>query len=115
MMPIRMVKLRPLRLVSLRPMVAAMVSPLLRSFEYPADGTQATEALTGPISLGTQITFYLVLFGTGIRGRDSLSNVTASVDGQALPVVYAGPQPQYPGLDSGKSCSCPQTCRDPAP
>ena len=63
-----------------------------------ADGTQATEALTGPISLGTD-TFYLVLFGTGIRGRDSLSNVTASVDGQALPVVYAGPQPQYPGLD----------------
>ena len=44
-------------------------------------------------------TLYLVLYGTGIRNRSSLSSVTCTINGQSLPVAYAGPQPQYPGLD----------------
>jgi len=42
---------------------------------------------------------YLVLFGTGIRGRNSLSNVTVSLGGSNLTALYAGAQPQFPGLD----------------
>jgi uncharacterized protein (TIGR03437 family) len=38
----------------------------------------------------------LALFGTGIRGG---SPVTATVNGTTVPVSYAGPQVQYPGLD----------------
>jgi uncharacterized protein (TIGR03437 family) len=46
---------------------------------------------------GTQV--YLLLFGTGIRGFASLSQVSASVGGQAVPVVGAAAQSQYPGMD----------------
>jgi hypothetical protein len=39
---------------------------------------------------------YLILFGTGIRGGRS---VRVTVGGRDCEVVYAGPQPQYAGLD----------------
>ncbi len=42
---------------------------------------------------------YLILYGTGIRNRTSLANVSASINGVAAQVIYAGPQSQYPGLD----------------
>ena len=43
---------------------------------------------------------YLVLYGTGVRNRSALSNVTATIGGgTALPTVYAGPQGAYPGVD----------------
>ncbi|MBK9171224.1 MAG: hypothetical protein IPM24_27735 [Bryobacterales bacterium] len=42
---------------------------------------------------------YLLLFGTGIRGRSSLETVTATIQGHAAKVLYAGPQGIYPGLD----------------
>jgi uncharacterized protein (TIGR03437 family) len=41
---------------------------------------------------------YLVLYGTGIRGA-AQSAVTATVGGISVPVIYAGAQAQYPGLD----------------
>ena len=41
--------------------------------------------------------FYLILFGTGIRGAGS--NVSASIDGVSVPVTYAGPQGTISGLD----------------
>ena len=42
---------------------------------------------------------YLVLYGTGIRFRSSLANVIVAMAGSALPVDYAGPQDEFPGLD----------------
>jgi uncharacterized protein (TIGR03437 family) len=51
-----------------------------------------------PIDFGSETdTVYLVLYGTGIRNRSSLSAVTATI-GWALnaPITYAGPQ----GLDN---------------
>jgi hypothetical protein len=42
---------------------------------------------------------YVTLYGTGIRNRSSLANVSASINGTTVPVAYAGPQSQYPGLD----------------
>ena len=42
---------------------------------------------------------YVILYGTGIRGRSSVGGVTVTVAGRSAPVLYAGPQPEYPGLD----------------
>lgn len=42
---------------------------------------------------------YLVLFGTGIRGRSSLAAVSATIDRVNAPVEYAGPVPGLIGLD----------------
>ncbi len=53
-----------------------------------------------PIDLGvaTDQTF-LIIFGTGIRFRSSLSSVTATIGGVAAPVQFAGPQGGFVGLD----------------
>ncbi len=42
---------------------------------------------------------FLALFGTGLRGRSSLANVTAQVSATDVEVLYAGVQPDYAGLD----------------
>ena len=42
---------------------------------------------------------FLTLYGTGVRGRRSLSEVRALVNGVPVPVTYAGPQGYFPGLD----------------
>ena len=42
---------------------------------------------------------YLILYGTGIRGRSALSNVTATINGASAQVLYAGSQGSYLGLD----------------
>jgi uncharacterized protein (TIGR03437 family) len=55
--------------------------------------------VVSPISLDNQSTVYLSLYGTGLRNRSSLANVTCTIGGVSLPVQYAGAQPQYPGLD----------------
>jgi uncharacterized protein (TIGR03437 family) len=53
-----------------------------------------------PIDLGAaNTTVFLELYGTGIRGRSKLAGVTATVNGVALNVTYAGQQGGYPGLD----------------
>ncbi len=52
-----------------------------------------------PINLGVDTPTYLSLYGTGIRNLSSLSGVTCSVGGVSVPVLYAGPQSQYAGLD----------------
>jgi uncharacterized protein (TIGR03437 family) len=44
-------------------------------------------------------TVFLELYGTGIRNRSDLSKVSINIGGTILPVTYAGPQPQFPGLD----------------
>lgn len=75
------------------------------------NGTQSDEAIVRydaaqnkyvalPIDFGAATDqLFLVLFGTGIRYRSSLSNVTASIGGSNVEVLYAGSQPAYIGLD----------------
>ena len=64
-----------------------------------ADGTQTVETVSSaPINFGSD-TLYLVLYGTGIRGRSAITNVTCTVGAATLPVAFAGAQTQYPGLD----------------
>lgn len=76
-----------------------------------ADGSQSYEPVSvfdqsqnrfvsRPISLGaSNDQVYLVLFGTGIRNRSALNNVTVKIGGVDAPVEYAGPQGGFVGLD----------------
>jgi uncharacterized protein (TIGR03437 family) len=78
-------------------------------FRLHADGTTSLESTVtctagacsnAPIDLSsTTDQVSLELFGTGIRGRGSLSDVRVSVGGVLVTPSYAGPQPQYPGMD----------------
>lgn len=59
----------------------------------------ASGCLPVPISLGVDTPVYLSLYGTGIRGRSSLANVSVTIAGVSVPVLYAGPAPGFQGLD----------------
>jgi uncharacterized protein (TIGR03437 family) len=52
-----------------------------------------------PIDLGVDTPVYVSFYGTGIRSRSSLANVTVTINGMSVPVLYAGSQPSYAGLD----------------
>lgn len=53
-----------------------------------------------PLDLGpAEDRIYLLLFGTGIRNRTSLTGVSITVGGMNFPIDYAGPQGQFVGLD----------------
>ncbi len=52
-----------------------------------------------PINLGVDTPVYLTLYGTAIRNRSSLSNVMVTINGFSVPVLYAGPQADFTGLD----------------
>jgi uncharacterized protein (TIGR03437 family) len=53
-----------------------------------------------PINLGpASDQLFLVLYGTGIRGAQPLSAVSITVAGEKVPVLYAGAQPSFVGLD----------------
>lgn len=51
---------------------------------------------TVPINLGGP-PVYLTLYGTGIR--NTMTSVSVAINGIAIPVLYAGPQGSYEGLD----------------
>lgn len=76
-----------------------------------ADGTQTYLSVASydaaqqsfvatPLSLGapTDQTF-LILYGTGIRGRQNLTDVEVEIGNQAVPVTFAGAQGDFVGLD----------------
>jgi uncharacterized protein (TIGR03437 family) len=52
------------------------------------------QIVAAPIVFGPDRLF-LALYGTGVRG----ANASVNIAGVDLPVQYAGPQSQYPGLD----------------
>jgi uncharacterized protein (TIGR03437 family) len=76
-----------------------------------ADGTQSSEPVfrcgtasgsctATPIDLGAASEqVYLTLYGTGIRNRVRLEEVTATIGGEKAEVSYAGPQTAFVGLD----------------
>jgi len=59
----------------------------------------AADCAAVPIDLGANTPVYLTLYGTGIRNRSALGAVTCTIGGVSVPVLYAGPQPEFPGLD----------------
>ena len=53
-----------------------------------------------PVDLGgADDVTVLELYVTGLRGRTSLASVSCTIGGLEVPVLYAGPQGQYAGLD----------------
>jgi len=64
---------------------------------FTCDAAAPRSCLGAPLNIGGSAdTLYVELYGTGIRGAAS---ITCYVNGQSVPVSYAGPQTQYPGLD----------------
>ena len=78
--------------------VTQAANPLLRS---PVTVFQCTQAgcVSVPISLGVDTPVYVSFYGTGIRNRSSLANVAVTINGVSVPVLYAGPTPNFSGLD----------------
>ncbi len=75
-----------------------------------ADNSQSVEAIARydsaqnkfvglPVDLNTNDQMFLQLYGTGVRKRSDLANVTATIGGVAVNVLYAGTQNGYEGLD----------------
>ena len=64
------------------------------------DGRQVFESVNNPIDLsapGDRV--FLILFGTGLRGRSDLSRVQVTLGGAPLTPIYAGAQGDFAGLD----------------
>jgi uncharacterized protein (TIGR03437 family) len=91
--------------------VIRVAPDLSQRYSFTFECGQAPGSCVGtPIDLSSPTdSIYVLLFGTGIRGRTSLSTVTATVGGQTVPVVYAGPQSEYPGLDQVNLGPLPRT------
>ena len=89
----------PLR-VNIAPAAPGIFTSGVQVLRIAADGSQTTETVipSTPIRIGPGAT-YLILYGTGIRNRSSLGAVTLATGALNLPVAYAGPQSQFPGLD----------------
>jgi uncharacterized protein (TIGR03437 family) len=66
------------------------------AFQCDAAGQNCTPA---PIDLSGNTQVFLVLYGTGLRGRSSLSSVSANIGPVTGTVTYAGPQGSFVGLD----------------
>jgi uncharacterized protein (TIGR03437 family) len=66
-------------------------------FSCPGAGAPCT---TTPIDVSNSSDqYYLIMFGTGIRGRNSLQDVSVTIGNESVPVLYAGAQGQYDGFD----------------
>jgi len=86
--------------------VAAAVVLLIRAngeqtFEPVAQFNTTTNRFeAAPIDLGPDTDqVFLILFGTGFRGRSSLSDVNCAIGGTNTEVLFAGAQPNFIGLD----------------
>lgn len=66
--------------------------------EAVTNGRSAT--LSEAVDVGTDVAnTFLTLYGTGFRGRSGLSGVRLQVGGATVPVSFAGPHAQLPGVD----------------
>jgi uncharacterized protein (TIGR03437 family) len=72
-----------------------------RSYEPIADYDQTRKRFVPrPIDLGDETeSVYLILFGSGIRGRNALGSVSVKFAEVDAPAIYAGPQGDFTGLD----------------
>jgi hypothetical protein len=70
----------------------------------PSAAMLADACSTASISDRPQEQVYLVLFGTGIRGRTSLAAINARVGDQLATVQCADAQSEHPGLDQEIYC-----------
>jgi uncharacterized protein (TIGR03437 family) len=62
----------------------------------PVFSCTAERCAPTPIELAAEAPVYLTLYGTGFRAQKV---ATVTVGGRTIPVLYAGAQPGFPGLD----------------
>lgn len=83
-----------------------------------ANGTNSVEPLAAYDADGNIVpvpiefrgdTLALVLYGTGLRNAQTARQVTATIDGQPVPILYIGPQPIFAGLDQVNLGMLPQS------
>ena len=89
--------------IAIRRDIATQTDNAVPVFHCDANGCTSTG-----IDVGPDAQVFLELFGTGIRGRSSLANVTATIGGEDVGVLFAGAQGQFPGLDQ-VNLSLPQS------
>ncbi len=88
-------------------LVAAWVLPIVSGAQQPlqpiyqVSGGQVVGAPLNVTAANTQ--YYLEMYGTGIRNA---KNVTVTVGGVSVPVLYAGSAPGYAGEDRGYKLDC---------
>lgn len=80
--------------IAIRRIIATQTDVPIPVFHCDAGG-----CASDPIDLDTSSDVFLELFGTGIRGRTSLTNVSATIGGMSVTVLFADAQGQFPGLD----------------
>jgi len=69
-----------------------------------------------PLALGAEDEpVYLVLYGTGFRNRSSLDRVRVTLRGASVPVLYAGAQGTFAGLDQLNAGPLPPELRGAGP
>ncbi len=90
-------------------------APAAVALRIRSDGTQIVEPVAQfdaaqnrfiprPVDLGPDLgsasdQVFLILFGSGVRGRSALANVVARIGGAPAEVFYAGEQGAFVGLD----------------
>jgi uncharacterized protein (TIGR03437 family) len=79
--------------------IATQVNDPQLQFPVPVFQCSSSGCVAVPINLGVDTPTYLTLYGTGIRNRSSLAKVAVTVGGISVPVLYAGPTPDFSGLD----------------
>lgn len=89
--------------------VVRVTSAGAATYESPfASGGNPPSFVTSPIRLSGTDQVYLTLYATGIR-RHSGNPVIATAGGVRVPVLYAGAQSQFPGLDQINLGPLPQS------
>jgi uncharacterized protein (TIGR03437 family) len=80
--------------IAIRRIIATQTDDEVPVFHCDANGCSSIGVEMGPDAM-----VFLELFGTGIKARSSLANVTATIGGEHVDVLFAGAQGQFPGLD----------------
>jgi len=80
--------------LAIRRIIATQTDVAVPVFHCDANG-----CVSEPIDMQTGTQLFLELFGTGVRRRTALSNVSVTIGGEAATVLFAGAQGQFPGLD----------------
>ncbi|MBK9313377.1 MAG: hypothetical protein IPM55_03880 [Acidobacteria bacterium] len=83
----------------------AQIYEPIATFDQGAQAFVPIEIDMGPD--GEQI--YLIMYGTGFRGNTGLNNVTVTIGGTAVPVLYASGAPGFIGLDQANLGPLPRT------
>ena len=69
-------------------------------FPLPLFDCSSSPCRALPINVGIDTPVFLTLYGTGIRHHGgSPDDVLVTINGVSVPVLYAGPQPDFAGLD----------------